>query len=122
MNKSYDLNGVPYLRFKEAQEGVSIIVDEGFSCMEPWSEKVIKFDEGRYENPPFWNAYKETKEDCLYIDCNEVGYSDLLNGRHYINGQFSCFVEQGEIVEFYVGLYLKSSFTKEELENLRKNT
>jgi hypothetical protein len=118
---SHDTNGKPYLKFSEGNQGVVVIVDSGFDCMEPWSEKIIKFDKELFEDSKNWNTeYKLTKEDCLYIDCicTEDCNEDEKQ-KHYIDGQFEMKVENGEIVEYYIGLYLKSSFTEKELVALR---
>jgi len=40
-----DLKGRKYLNINDARSGQKVVVDPGFSCMAPWSQRVIMQDE-----------------------------------------------------------------------------
>lgn len=79
----------PYAKTENTKPGDIIIVDQGFTCMEPWSEHVV-----------------ETGTDVpeigrLFVRCS--------CGHHYLDGQREN--ETEEDLDYYIGMYKKDEFT-----------
>jgi len=82
MSEPTDVFGVAYATVKDTRVGDVLKTDDGFTCMEPGSLKVVK-----------GHDLNEGDGEGLYIECDE--------GHHGLAGQY----EPHEDGDYYVGLY-----------------
>lgn len=82
MSKARAINklGMEYKLVSETNEGDKVLVDDGFTCMEPWSKRTVK----RFVNGD------------LYVECS--------HGEHNLDGQYETMCDGVEVEPYYIGV------------------
>lgn len=93
---THDIHNRPYVKLSQLKPNDLVIVDGNFTCIKPWSTRVVKS----------W-IDKNTNITRLYIRCcGDTGIiSDRPNKQHFLDGQVD-----GKDYDTLIGVYLKKDF------------